>query len=111
MHGTTCVVRIGGGFEPILNYTIRTQEQHRRIIRKQMEKDQKTYENVVEDYVNKFYRSKPKTKGVMQKMRWFIARQAYFHYGEQPPDLPGSHELMQEMMNEQDMVIADLFNS
>jgi len=24
MQGTTCVVRIGGGFEPVLNYTLRT---------------------------------------------------------------------------------------
>ena len=39
-----------------------------------MEKEKLTYEKVVEDYVNKFYRSKPKTKAVMQKMRWFIAR-------------------------------------
>ena len=45
-----------------------------RLLHKQMEKDSKTYENVVEDFVNKFYRSKPKTKAVMQKMRWFIAR-------------------------------------
>ena len=95
MHGTTCVVRIGGGFEPIVNYIFRTQDQHRRLIKKHMDKEGKPYEKVVEEYVNKFHRSKPKTAQVMQKMKWFIARQAYFHYGEQPPNLPGSQEVMQ----------------
>jgi hypothetical protein len=90
MHGNTCVVRIGGGFEPLLNYTIRTQEQHRRAIKKIMEKDQKSYEKTVEDQINKYYRSKPKTTNVMNKMKWFIARQGYFHYGQQIPEIPNS---------------------
>jgi hypothetical protein len=78
-----------------------------------MDKENKSYEKAVEDNVNKFYRSKPKTNQVMQKMKWFIARQAYFHYGEQAPQLPGSNEIMQEFLggDTQEIMISDLFHS
>jgi hypothetical protein len=53
MHGNTCVVRVGGGFEPIEKYALRMQDQHRRTLKKQMKKEEKSYVQVIEDLLMK----------------------------------------------------------
>ena len=85
MHGNTCVVRIGGGFQPIDLYVQRNQEVHKRAIRKIMEKEGKSYMEVVSDMVYKHLRSNKQVAGVMGKMAIILQRQAYMHFGGSLP--------------------------
>lgn len=80
MHGATCVVRTGGGFEPLEQYALRNQEKHRRKYRKEMTKDGRRYESVVDEMLFKHIRSKPKVVEIMQKMQWYFGKQGYLHY-------------------------------
>ncbi len=82
-----------------------------RIIQKQMQSEKKTFARVIEGYVKEKINSKAKAKAIMKKMQTFIALQAHLYYGEELPNLPGLHEMMQETINDQDVVIDDLLYS
>lgn len=87
MHGNTCVVRIGGGFEPIEQYVVRCQDQQRRIILKAMVKEQIGYEQILEGMLTKYIRNKNKVFVVMQNMKWYFAKQGYLYYGQAMPEM------------------------
>jgi hypothetical protein len=73
---------------------------------------QKSYEEVIEDMVNKHFRSKPKTKATMSKIKWYLARQGFFHYDQKLPDLPGTNEVMDKLnLNEQQDDQDNLFEN
>ncbi len=71
-----------------------------RTIQKQMKTEKKSFAKVIQGYVKERINSKAKAKAIMKKMRQFIAVQAHLYYGEELPDLPGLHELMQETIKE-----------
>lgn len=39
------------------------------------------YEEVVDEILYKYIRSRPKVNTIMSKMKWYFAKQAYLHYG------------------------------
>lgn len=54
IKGTTCVVRVGGGFENMQAYILRVQEDQMTKLEKIMKEQNKTLKQVVADLVRKF---------------------------------------------------------
>ena len=54
IKGTTCVVRVGGGFENMQAYILRVQEDQLAKLDKMMKEQEKTLKQIVNDLVRKF---------------------------------------------------------
>ena len=54
IKGTTCVIRVGGGFENLVEYITRHQEEELAKIDKMMDDNNKSYVQVIKDLLNKF---------------------------------------------------------
>lgn len=54
IKNTTCVVRVGGGFENLEDFISRNEEFELNKIKTIMEQEQKEYEEVIKDLLNKY---------------------------------------------------------
>ena len=54
MKGTTCVVRVGGGFDNLETYILRNEEQELNKIKQTMIQNNQAYEDVIKDLSTKY---------------------------------------------------------